>query len=138
VDDLMKRAITAASITLTVLANMSGAIAQTKPGTTQWLYEQCSSADRGEQDTCSAYLLGVAGVMETAGGVYENAPKMAPKEWAIPLGAFGICLSSSVNGADVRQVFTDWAEKNPSKRDTKMPQGAMAALLAKWGCKPPN
>ena len=134
----MKCAITTVSITLTMLANMSDAVAQTKPGTTRWLYEQCSSADPKEQDTCSAYLLGVAGVMEIAGFSYENPPKMAPKEWAIPLGAFGICLASSVNGADVRQVFTTWAEKNPTKWDTKMPQGAMAALLAKWGCKPPN
>ena len=76
--------------------------------------------------------------MEAAGFVYENPPKMAPKEWAIPLGAFGICLASSVNGADVRQVFTTWAEKNPSKWDTKMPQGAIAALLSAWGCKPPS
>jgi hypothetical protein len=134
----MKRTTITASIALAVLANMSNAVAQTKPGTTRWLYEQCSSVDRTEQDTCSAYLLGVAGVMETAGFVYENPPKMAPKEWAIPLGAFGICLASAVNGADVRQVFTDWAQKNPNKLDTKMPQGAMAALLAKWGCKPPN
>ena len=134
----MKCAITTVSITLTMLANMSDAVAQTKPGTTRWLYEQCSSADPKEQDTCSAYLLGVAGVMEIAGFSYENPPKMAPKEWAIPLGAFGICLASSVSGADVRQVFITWAEKNPTKWDTKMPQGAMAALLAKWGCKPPN
>jgi hypothetical protein len=74
----MKRAITTASIMLTVLANVSDAIAQTKPGTTRWLYDQCSSADRREQDTCSAYLLGVAGVKETAGFVYENPPKMGP------------------------------------------------------------
>ena len=134
----MKRTIFTASIALAVLANIRDAVAQTKPGTTRWLYEQCSSADPKEQDTCSAYLLGVAGVMEIAGFTYENPPKMAPKEWAIPLGAFGICLASSVNGADVRQVFTTWAEKNPSKWDTKMPQGAMAALLGKWGCKPPN
>jgi hypothetical protein len=67
----MKCAITTVSITLTMLANMSDAVAQTKPGTTRWLYEQCSSADPKEQDTCSAYLLGVAGVMETAGFVYE-------------------------------------------------------------------
>ena len=134
----MKRTIITAGIALTVLTNIPDAVAQTKPGTTRWLYEQCSSADRTEQDTCSAYLLGVAGVMETAGFVYENPPKMAPKEWAIPLGAFGICLASSVNGADVRQVFTTWAEKNPSKWDTKMPQGAMTAFVTTWPCKPPN
>jgi hypothetical protein len=134
----MKRTMITATMALAVLANVREAIAQTKAGTTLWLYEQCSSADRIEQDTCSAYLLGVAGVMEIAGFTYENPPKMAPREWAIPLGAFGICLGSSVNGADVRQVFTDWAEKNPTKWDTKMPQGAMAALLAKWGCKPRN
>jgi hypothetical protein len=134
----MKRTVIAASITLALLANIRDTAAQTKPGTTRWLYEQCSSADRTEQDICSAYLLGVAGVMETAGFVYKNPPKMAPKEWSIPLGAFGICLASSVNGADVRQVFTAWAEKNPSKWDTKMPQGAMIAFVAAWPCKPPN
>jgi Rap1a immunity proteins len=127
-----------ASIAVAVITDVDGVLAETNPGTTRWLYEQCSSADRTEQDICSAYLLGVAGVMETAGFVYKNPPKMAPKEWTIPLGAFGICLASAVNGADVRQVFTDWAQKNPSKLDTNMPQGAMAALLAKWGCKPPN
>jgi hypothetical protein len=82
----MKLTIFTASIAFAVLANFNGATAQTKPGTTRWLYEQCTSAEHIEQDTCSAYLLGVAGVMEIAGFTYENPPKMAPKEWAIPLG----------------------------------------------------
>jgi hypothetical protein len=76
----MKRTIFTASTALAVLANIRDAVAQTKPGTTRWLYEQCSSADPKEQDTCSAYLLGVAGVMEIAGFTYENPPKMAPKD----------------------------------------------------------
>ena len=80
----MKRTIIIASIAVAVLANIRDVVAQTKPGTTRWLYELCTSADRIEQDTCSAYLLGVAGVMEIAGFTYENPPKMAPKEWAIP------------------------------------------------------
>jgi len=130
--------ITLSIATFAVIANVDGVIAEPSPGTTRWLYEQCSSADRTEQDVCSAYLLGVAGVMERAGFVYENRPQNVPKEWTIPLGAFGICLGSSVNGADVRQVFTAWAEKNPNKWDTKMPQAAMAAFLDKWPCKAPD
>jgi len=59
----MKRhTIISASIALAVLAKIGGTLAQTKPGTTRWLYKQCSSADRTQQDTCSVYLLGVAGV----------------------------------------------------------------------------
>jgi hypothetical protein len=73
--------IIAAGIVLAVLANFDGATAQTKPGTTRWLYEQCSSADPREQDTCSAHLLGVAGVMEIAGFTYENPPKMLEFVW---------------------------------------------------------
>jgi hypothetical protein len=135
----MNRHTIIAAIALAVMANVDGVLAETSPGgTTQWLYNQCSSAVHAEQDVCSAYLLGIAGVMERAGFAYENRPQNVPKQWVIPLGAFGICLASSVNGADVRHVFTSWAEKNPNKRDTKMPQGAMAALLDTWPCKPPD
>jgi hypothetical protein len=74
--------------------------AKTKPGTTRWLYEQSSSAEREEQDTCSAYLLGVAGAMDIAGFTYENPPKMAPTEWAIPLGAFDLAAGDYKLGLD--------------------------------------
>jgi Rap1a immunity proteins len=108
--------------------------AQPKATTTQWLYEECKSSDSVRQNTCSAFLLGVAGLMEILGHTYENPPRDVTKDFVAPLGAFGLC-SGPITGADVRRAFIDWAERNPARSNAGMSQSAVAALHAIWGCK---
>jgi hypothetical protein len=74
--------------------------------------------------------------MEVLEYTYENPPRNVNKDFAA-LGLFGIC-SARLTGADVRQAFVEWAEKNPTKWSGKMPLAAMTALRAAWPCKVPN
>jgi hypothetical protein len=122
-------------VALPLLAIIHEAAAQTNAGSVQWLYEQCKSTDTVKQDNCSAFLLGVAGVMEILGNTYENPPGHLTRDVVAPLGALGIC-SPAVSGAALREAFVIWAEKNRAAWDEKMPRGAMTALLAKWPCNP--
>lgn len=113
----------------------SKAFAQSKPGTTAWLYEECTSHAPDRQDICSAFLLGVAGVMEILGNAYENPPNGVSKDFLAPYLPVAICSVGRLTGADVRQVFVNWADKNPTRSTSDMPQSAMVALQATWPCK---
>jgi len=126
-----------ATVAVLSSAMVSKVLAQSKAGTTQWLYDQCRSSDSVRQDNCSAFLLGVAGIMEILGNMYENPPGGVNKDFVAPYGPVGIC-SAPLSGADVRQAFISWVEKNPTKGERKMPQSAMAALQATWPCKMSN
>jgi hypothetical protein len=125
-------------LVVAVLAGWTNAFAQSKPGTTQWLYEQCTSPESARRDDCSAFLLGVAGIMEILGNMYEKPPSGVSKDFVAPYGPVGICAATPLTGADVRQAFVNWADKNPTKSSRKMPQSAMAALQAAWPCKVSN
>jgi hypothetical protein len=133
----MKRQIMIAAVAMALPIMIGEVKAQSTAGTTQWLYEQCKSSDPARRDTCSAFLLGVAGIMEILGNTYENPPSNVTKDFVTPYGAVGIC-SAPLSGADVRQAFISWAEKNPTRGDRKMSQSAMAALQATWPCKMSN
>ena len=112
------------------------AIAQQKtpPATTQWLYERCKSADSAVQDSCAAYLLGSAGMLSMLGKTYQNPPQGLDKDFVAPFGAVGICGASG-DGATLRQVFINWAEKHPKERNMSIAQGVMTALGETWPCK---
>jgi hypothetical protein len=63
--------------------------------------------------------------MEILGNMYENPPSGVNKSFVTPYGPVGIC-STPLTGADVRQAFVSWVEKNCARDDRKMPQSAMA------------
>lgn len=118
-----------------MLLLMSGQVgAQPRGGTTQWLYERCTSRDTASRDNCAAFLLGVAGTMAFTGRIFETPPTGVTKELVAPLGRVGIC-SAWINGEILRQTFINWADKNPQELKQEMTTGAMAAFLATWPCK---
>jgi hypothetical protein len=132
----MKHCILAILIVAVLLGGANPkAFAQSKPGTTQWLCEECTSPESARRDICSAFLLGVAGVMEILGNTYENPPNGVSKNFLSPYVPVAICSVGRLTGADVRQVFVKRADENPTRSTSDMPQSAMAALQATWPCK---
>jgi hypothetical protein len=91
--------------------------AQQSSGNTQWLYEQCKSPNSSRQNSCMAYLLGAADVMSGIGSVYEGAKTPTEKDFYKQLAVVGMCGSPASAGM-LRQVFINWAEKNPAQWPT--------------------
>src|ERR1700722_8753124 len=87
---------------------------QQSSGDTQWLYEQCKSTNPSQQNSCMAYLLGAADVMSGIGNVYERAKTPEEKNFYKQLAVVGICGPTFTAGM-LRQVFINWAEKNPAQ-----------------------
>jgi hypothetical protein len=114
-----------------------------KPGvtqewaTTQWLYDRCKSPDPAKQESCSAFLMGSASVLGMLGELYSEPPTGVAKEIVAAFGVVGIC-SFGGNGGMARQVFIDWAERNPTVWKESASNGAMAALKSAWPCKAKN
>jgi hypothetical protein len=120
-----------AAATLVVAAKP--AVAQ-EWATTQWLYDRCKSPDPAKQESCAAFLMGSASILGMLGNLYSEPPAGVTKETVAPFRLVGIC-SFDGNGAIVRQVFINWAEKNPTVWKESASNSAMAALQNTWPCK---
>ena len=86
---MKKYTVITATVAVLSSAMVSKVLAQSKTGTTQWLYEQCKSSDSVRQDNCSAFLLGVAGIMEILGNMYENPPGGVNKDFVAHMAQLG-------------------------------------------------
>jgi hypothetical protein len=74
--------------------------------------------------------------MAMMGKTYRSPPDGIEKETVAALGIVGIC-SQSGNGAVLRQVFINWAEKNPTDWQLGAVQGVMTAFQETWPCHRP-
>jgi hypothetical protein len=77
---------------------------------TQILYQLCHSSALADEEACGLYLTGVADMMEQV-ALELNKP-WATKAARSDLSIHAIC-TAGYSGAQLRQLFINWAEKNP-------------------------
>jgi Rap1a immunity proteins len=99
---------------------------------TQAMYETCKPDAGAKYLSCLAYLVGVFTAMEAA-GTNSTAPN-APFEMRVGFAAVGVCHDEPVSGAELRQVFLNWAQKNPAKWQDPTYLGVSAAFQELWPC----
>lgn len=100
----------------------------------EFLYKKCKSQEARSQIECSSYLLGISGAMIEIGNLFQNPERIGiDKLQAIPLAPFGVC-NTRATAAAVKQVFLNWAEKNPKAWGSRMSSGVMVALAQTWPC----
>jgi hypothetical protein len=123
-----------AFIAALVAASVSayGADSNTKiPHTIQDLYTECSSQDEDNQLLCLAYLA-TSRENVTFIGRALFTPLRNPT--ADRLRKILYCVPNEVTNGQLRQVFINWAEKNPKDWQTVAVAGVIVALREAWPC----
>lgn len=89
--------------------------------------------DAGSELQCLYFLKGSSSVFEMLGTLQESAN--APQARKEVLASFGLCGQGMVTLGQIKQVFINWAEKNP--RDWQLPAtyGVWIAVREAWPCK---
>ena len=121
-------------VALALVCWMSDATAQEtgQNFTVQKLYEICQSSTLTDQEGCGLYLTGVGDIMEQV--ALELTKPWATKAARSDLSIHAIC-TPGYSGAQLRQLFINWAEKNPKLWQQPMHFGAVLALREAWPCK---
>ncbi|HUZ31446.1 MAG TPA: Rap1a/Tai family immunity protein [Xanthobacteraceae bacterium] len=101
--------------------------------TDQELYQSCKSTDPLDQITCTRFLEGVAAMMRIASALIDD-PK-SPRHSQDVIRSVSICLKDGVSGVQMRQVFINWAEQNPTKWQNQEGFGAWIAFQKAWPCR---
>lgn len=107
--------------------------AQVSTADVLWLYRQCKSPSPAQQNSCAAYVLGMADIMSSIGGVYANSKTEEERTFFKQLAIAGMC-GPPVSAGMLRQAFIDWVEAHPNERKTSMAVGVMSALQETWPC----
>ena len=130
----MAKCITRMTLIAAMLCGASAAMAQAPDlGTTQRLYEQCKDPSRSTEETyCLGYLAGVSDMLSLLAQAAQDTT-VAPEARAV-LKPMGFC-ADSFTGAQIRQVFLNWAAKNPTKWQEARNVSVMIALEEAWPCK---
>ena len=100
--------------------------------TNQTLYGDCTSNNETRQLSCIRYLQGVAEMMGVVAS-FHNIPNL-PQEKKDDLMPFSVCSGESVTGAEVQQVFVNWAKANPKEWQKPEILGAWSAIETAWHC----
>jgi Rap1a immunity proteins len=121
-----------AAALIALLTTPAGALAQANelPPTTATLYQDCSSNDPARQLSCDSYIAGVADMMRLIGSGIEKGrvSEAARADFA----AFGIC--HDYTGTELRNVFMEWAAKNPGELNGYRLFGVRRAFRKAWRC----
>jgi len=99
---------------------------------TQELYSNCMSADPSLVLVCEAYLIGVADVMAQNSVNLEILPIGYAQRLLFLIVAM---CSPSYSGVQLRQIFINWAERNPAKWSQPQAAGAIASIAEVWPCR---
>ena len=118
-----------------IVAVVAWLIASAEPdiGLTQSLYQQCKSPATAVQSMCITYVQGMMDMMEAL----TVATRQFPQK---PIGnkdvrqIFGICRNVVVSGAQLRQMFINWADAHPDAWQTPRTLSVWSLLQSKWPC----
>jgi hypothetical protein len=118
---IMKKGIGAAVLALALLG-APGAKAEEQLNV-QRLISLCRGIDV-EKGFCLGFVAGVVSIMAQTGSTTDGPKKI-----------MGACLPSFVSNSQFRQVFLNWADKNPQlwQRDAEL--GVVWAVSQIWPCK---
>jgi hypothetical protein len=94
------------------------------------LYADCDNQNPSRINLCSAYLLGVAGVMNIVGHAYGSLPE----DKNGPQVILGLC-GGNPTGNDLRHVFLAWIDRYPNLRDREAADEATKAFAERWHCR---
>jgi len=119
-----------------MIATPTAAQAQAKERTVQSLYQECKAPETLELMSCVRYLQGVAIALVGNGILYRDQDRTrAEKTLLYPVA---ICVPEGVTGGQLRQVFINWAEKNPLGWNQSEGIGPWVAFQDAWPCPLPN
>lgn len=89
-------------------------------------YRLCTSPETYEGMFCIGYLLGVANTLNWAG--------KSEVIWTSTSTRFGIC-DAGYTGPSLRQMYINWAEKNPHRWTEDVDAGIWTAFTQQWPCE---
>jgi Rap1a immunity proteins len=130
----MAKLITLATLSAALMLGASVTRAQTIDiTTTQWLYDQCREPnDSTAAIICLTYLTGVFDMMTLAESL-SKGPEATPAQ-RTAYSFIGICVHR-VTGAQLAQVFINWAARNPTTWQDPKIVGVATAFKQAWPCK---
>ena|SRR6266404_9644603 len=129
----MNRVIGGAALLLALLFMESAPRAQTIDiTTTQGLYDLCRSPNDSTAVLCLSYLSGVFDMMTLTASLSKDAKATPAQRAAYPF--IGICVQR-VSGAQLAQVFMNWAAGNPTTWQDPRIVGVATAFKQAWPCK---
>lgn len=121
------------SIAIVSLAALCAGCASARARTIQDLYMDCKSADAPAHLSCVRFLEGTASVMLGIGELAKEDKQ--PLKGSHPLYDYALCPpDQGISGAQMREAFVNWAQKNPSEWENSEGNGAWLALSDTWPC----
>lgn len=97
----------------------------------QELFEDCKSLNNVRQVSCMRYLKGIFEMLQIL-GVYQSASNNMSH--AKNLSLFSICTEKSITLGQMRQIYVNWAEKNPIRWKDPEFNGALSAFQETFPC----
>jgi hypothetical protein len=119
-----------AAVVLAVLANAETARGDELGRTVQDLYTACKQDSIAQEMFCVRYLDGLADLMFQQGSVWAKGDAKLKSQMKM---AAKICNANYTPGS-LKQIFINWAERNPKKWQQDQSIGAISAFLNAWPC----
>lgn len=129
-----QRAAMRLGLALAVVATLGAvpASGEVVPGrTVQDLYLACKNDAGPGELFCMGYLAGIADLLWAQGSVWMKGDSKFKTRME---KAAKIC-SNSYSPGSLKQLFINWAEKNPAKWQEDQSLGAVRAFLETWPCE---
>ena len=112
---------------------LAGAAFAATDKTTQDLYYECSDKNPANEIACVRYLDGVASTMMFSASLLSELKDASPQAQRTRY-ILGLCPGSTITAGQMRQVFINWAKRNPKSWQQIEFAGAFAALREAWPC----